>query len=389
MKKNSLLLLFTSLLLSCSSLYQVRAENNDSDFIASELEVTDYNYKAIDFERTSRGLKITAADNHTSTDAYLRTDNINKSHSVGVDSNRFIAIRFRSNYDPEFALRILSTTGFSKWNDFLYANLGRSIENEVGSWKTCVFDLNLDKAQNVSESDYSSWIMGDYKGVSFNITNNALFNESSYLYISSFAFFSTREAAAAYSGLDYSTDIDTTGPEITIPYADGDNFEITAGKSFDFTATSYDEYDGETKEIRGVLSSGALDENNKLVEGNHTVTFTSSDISGNVSNRVLNVLVKEKDTVPPVINISINTIRVFVGTYNKLVFIANDEEDGEIECTYSYSENAVDEMGRFLEGTHTIIVKATDLTGNVATKEITIIVSNQTYDEGIEIIIEE
>ena len=380
-------ILLIPLLISCAAASQVVADN-DKEFVATELNVTDYKYQALQYSKTNRGVKIQVADSPTSTDAYLRFDLINNIHAVSVKENKFIAIRFRSNYDPEFTLRIKSTRSID-WNDFRFSETQGHIENTIGTWKTYVYPLNFANATGISESEYNDWELGDYAGVSFNIMNHDDFVlSSSYLYISSFAFFASESAANAYGGLDYASSADTAGPTITIPYGDGVTFNTTAGKAINFIAEAYDEYDDVRSTIDGELSAGALDENNKLVQGNHTVTFTARDLSNNETTKVLNVVVGEKDTIAPVINCNLETIYVPTGTYNYLAFTATDAIDGEIKCEYEYSENAVDSKGRFLAGTHTLTITATDLTGNKATKNISIVVSDNFNPNNLEVISE-
>ncbi|MBR4378087.1 MAG: hypothetical protein IKP50_04330 [Bacilli bacterium] len=386
--KKILQILLIPLLISCASIREVAADDTN-DFVATELTITEYNINALQYKKTDRGVKISKADSATSTDAFLRFDSINETHAVKVKTNKYIAIRYRSNYDPQFVLRIKSTSGNRNWSDFRFSETQGHIENTIGTWNTYVFPLNFENASSVSEGEYNQWVEGDYLGVSFNILNNASFSlESSYLYISSFAFFSTEAAANAYGGLDYASSADTVGPTITIPFGDGTTFNTTAGKSYEFTADAYDEYDDLHFAVQGVLSDGALDANNKLVQGSHTVTFTARDLSNNESTKVLNLIVGERDTVAPIINCSLETIYVPVGAYNCLAFTATDAIDGEIKCEYSYSANAVDSKNRFLEGTHTLTITATDLTGNIATKNITIVVSNNFNPNNLEVITE-
>lgn len=387
--KKRLIVLLMPLLVSCSSFYQVRADEDDS-FIATALTITDYNYNSLQYQKTLRGVQIKKADIMTSTDSYLRFDSIQEDHAVNVHENKYIAIRYRANYDPEFVLRIKSTTGSKIWSDFRFSETVGHIENTVGTWSTYVYYLSFANASTISEGEYNSWEQGDYVGVSFNILNHDSFElANSYLYISSFAFFETESEANNYSGLDYARDVDTEGPVITVPYGDGTTFNTTAGKSFEFIADAYDAYDDIHSTVNGVLSPGATDGEGKLVEGNHTVTFTAYDLSNNEGTKVLNLVVGPKDTVPPVINCNLSKIYVPVGTYNCLSFTAYDAEDGEIKCEYQYSANAVDDQNRFVKGEHTLTIKATDLTGNIATKNVSIVVDDDINPGGLEVITEE
>ena len=388
--KKFLTLLLTSLLLGCSSFHQVQAEPED-DFVATDLIIRQYNSRSIQYNKTLRGVRIERTENMPSVepDPFLRFDSINDTHAVSVKNHKYIAVRYRCNYDPDFALRIKSTTGAKDWSDFRFSSAYGHQECEVGTWKTYVCPLKFENASSVELSEYERWEDGDYLGVSFNVVNIEKYSLSeSYLYISSFAFFSSEEEANSYYGLDYTKNLDTEGPEISIPFGDGETFKITAGKSRGFYAEAYDEYDDVHSVVEGELSSGALDENNKFVEGNHTVTFVASDYSGNETTKILNLIVLERDAVPPVINCNIETIYVQTGTYNCLSFTAYDEIDGEIKCELLYSENAVDSKNRFLEGNHTLTISATDLTGNRATKDISIIVGNEFNPNGLEVITE-
>lgn len=385
--KKSVFLLLIPLLIGCSSVQQARAEA-DNEFIATDLLVSQYNQYALQYRKSLRGVEIKKAENMTSTDAFLRFDQINQTYAVKVQTHKFIAIRYRANYEPQFALRIKSTTD-DKWSDFRFSDdKGHDVNEQT--WSTYVCPLSFKDASSVTESEYNKWETGDYLGVSFNIVNSESFILSnSHLYISSFAFFTNEEDANEYKGLDYTRDFDTEGPNITIPFGDGETFDTTAGKYYEFYADAYDEFDDIHSTVSGELSAGALDENGKFVEGNHTVTFKATDFSGNTTTKVLNLTVRPKDTIAPVINCDLETIYVPTGTYNCLSFVAVDEEDGEIQCEYEYSEGAVDEQNRFLKGNHTLTITAKDLTGNTATKNVSIVVSDDLNPNGLEVIEEE
>ena len=381
-------LIFVSLI-SCSHLSVVKA-NDVLQFAFKDIVVGDYNRGAISYEITNRGIKYVPSTNHTSTDAYMRFEDFTSLGLVSATSNRYLAVRYRANFDPELIFRVKTTTGSQNWNEFYFNySSGTYITNTIGTWNTYVFDLNYEYAKNITQANYDVWAQGDFKGVSVNIHNyNGLCESGAYLYLSSFAFFSSLNDAKSYGGFDYSSSLDTTGPVITID-EDVDTYRYSAGHPYSFIAHAYDAYDDLTVEITGVPSSGALDMNGKLVEGNHIVTFTATDLTGNVSTREVPLIVTSADTVAPVLNFDYDTIYVLTGTYNRLKFYATDDVDGEIACTYQYSDGALDELGRFNEGTHTLIVKATDLTGNVAQKEITIIASDNINPSGLELIEDE
>ena len=381
-------LLFVSLI-SCAS-FKVVDANDYTEFAFTDIAVGDYNRGAIQYELTSRGIKYSPASPSTSTDAYMRFEDFSSLGLVSVSEHKYLAVRYRANFDPELIFRVKSTTGLQYWNDFFFTfERGASINNTMGTWSTYVFNLNFENAKNINQTTYNNWAEGDYKGLSINIHNyNGLRNLGAYLYVSSFAFFSTLEEAQSYGGLDYASSLDTAGPVITTAF-DSDTYHTTAGHPIDLSAVAYDEYDDTSENITGVLSNGALDEQDKLVEGEHTITYSATDLTGNTSTKVVNLIVAEADTVAPVIDCEINTIYVLTGTYNRLKFTAVDDIDGEIECNYEYSEGSLDEKGRFNEGRHTLVVTASDLTGNVARKEITIIASDDINPEGLEFIQDE
>ena len=381
-------LLFVSFV-SCAS-FRVVTASDYIEFAFTDIDVGDYNRGAIQYELTSRGIKYSPAATVTSSDAYMRFENFSNLGLVSVSEHKYLAVRYRANFDPELIFRIKSTTGSQNWSDFFFTfERGASINNTLGTWSTYVFDLNFQNAKNISQSTYNTWAEGDYKGVSINIHNfTGLRNYGAYLYVSSFAFFSTIEEAKNYGGLDYASRLDTEGPVITTPF-DSDTYRTTAGRTVDLSATAYDEYDDIRTNITGVLSDGALDEQGKLVQGEHTITYSATDLTGNTSTKVMNLIVGEADRVAPVIDCDFNTIYVLTGTYNRLKFTAIDDVDGEIVCNYEYSEGALDDKGRFNAGTHTLVVTATDLTGNETRKEITIIASDDINPEGLEFIQDE
>ena len=359
---------------------------NENVFELSNMIIQDFNKNSIAVENTPKGVKISKSENYQNTDAYIRYAGFTNYHDVSIKNNRYLAVRYRSNYDPHFTLRVLSDTGAASWNDFLFSD-GGSTKGlySYSYWNTVVYDLSYNNARNISKSAYDLWVEGSCEGVSFNIEAEDLFEkDDAFLYISSLKLFSNLDEAKNFNGLEYSTYEDTTGPEITTEY--GDTFNITAGKKVDFTATYFDEYDGVGGTIKGVLSTGAVDTEGKLVEGNHTVTFTAKDICNNTSTKVINVVVGPKDSVAPVINVNFDTLYVLTNSYNRLTITAYDDIDGEIECEFLYSDGAINELGQFNQGNHTLTVVASDLTGNTATKTINIVVSDDINPQNLDII---
>jgi len=376
------LLLISPLLLGMTQ--KVNTEN--AIFEMTELSLENYNSRSINIDKTSHGYFVKPAESYSTTDAFIRFKNLTDVQEVSIKNNKFLAIRYRSNYDPEIALRILSTNGTSTWNDFLFDHYTATTIDSFSNWKTVVYELSFEHARNVTQSTYDSWTEGDYSSLSINITNNQLFNSNNYLYLSSFSVFGTYDEASSFKGLPYSQIEDTTGPIIEVPNVEGDTLITTYGRRLNLTATYFDEYDDLGGEIEGVLSEGALDENGLLKQGNHTMTFTASDLSNNVTTKVINIIANEKDTVAPVIYINVEKLYVLAGSYNKLVFKAYDEVDGEVECEMHYSVGAINSQGQFLVGNHTLTITARDLSDNVATKIIEIISGYDFNPDGLEVI---
>ncbi len=376
------LLLISPILLGMTQ--QTNVDNTIFDM--TELTLEGYNSRSIMIEETSRGYYISPAESYASTDAFIRFRNLTDIAEISIKNNNFLAIRYRASYNPEIAVRILSTTGSSTWSDFLFDSYSATTIDSFSNWKTVVFTLSFENARNTTQNTYDSWVEGNYASLSLNITNNGLFTENNYLYLSSFSFFKTYEEAAAFKGLSYSQVEDTAGPTIEIPNLEGDTLVTTYGRRLNLSAHYYDEYDDIGGEITGVLSEGALDENGLLTQGNHTMTFTATDLSNNVSTKVINIIANEKDTVAPTIYVNIEKLYVLAGSYNKLVFEAYDEVDGKVECEMHYSTGAMNSQGQFLAGNHTLTLTASDFSGNTATKTIEIISGYDLNPDGLEVI---
>ena len=163
-------LLFVSFV-SCAS-FRVVTASDYIEFAFTDIDVGDYNRGAIQYELTSRGIKYSPAATVTSSDAYMRFENFSNLGLVSVSEHKYLAVRYRANFDPELIFRIKSTTGSQNWSDFFFTfERGASINNTLGTWSTYVFDLNFQNAKNISQSTYNTWAEGDYKGVSINIHN--------------------------------------------------------------------------------------------------------------------------------------------------------------------------------------------------------------------------
>ena len=381
MKKILSLLLVSPLLMGLG--LSPRNDNNNI-FAFNDLSLDQYNSLSIEMSKTNRGVKIDPAENYQNTDAFIRFKGLNDVHEVSVQENRYLSIRYRSNYDPGFAIRILSTTVAQTWNDFLFSeSTAGEVIDSYSYWHTVTYDLSFAKSSGISESGYNTWIQGDYSAISLNIVNKELFNNpDSFIYISSFSFFSSKEEAVTFTGLDYSSYEDTTGPVIEVE----DSLFSTEGKEPNFSASYFDEYDGFGGIIEPNIPHEALDADGRLIKGNYELTYIATDLSGNVSNKTVSLVVGDRDIVAPRINLETTKIYIPAGAYNNLVILAYDEIDGERECSLVLSSGALNEKGQFLVGNHTLTIIATDLTGNVTTIEVEIIVGYDINPNGLEFI---
>ena len=158
---------------------------------------------------------------------------------------------------------------------------------------------------------------------------------------------------------------------------DGDTvIRTTAGKELSVDVTAFDEYDGESIQPEYIFSGGALDENGLLVEGEHSCTVRFTDYAGNVSEIELTVIVEAQDVTAPALSWAPDAIFANTGMRPVLDITAQDDKDGEIAPTLTWSEGALDARGRLVAGEHTLTVTAVDKTGNKTEKVIPVKVTN-------------
>ena len=173
---------------------------------------------------------------------------------------------------------------------------------------------------------------------------------------------------------------DTEAPVITY---DGElAIETTEGREFVLDLIAHDDYYDVDVTPEYIWSDGALDENGKLVTGEHTCTVKATDEAGNSAQITLQVTVREKDTVAPTLSWAPDKICAPVGAKPEFKVTATDDRD-EVEAVLVWSEGALDNRGRLLEGEHTLTVSATDLTGNKTEKTITVSVGGSNVSVGI------
>ena len=74
---------------------------------------------------------------------------------------------------------------------------------------------------------------------------------------------------------------------------------------------------------------------------------------------------------PPEILFEAEEIVVPTGTYCRMVILAVDDYD-DVDVVAKWSDGAIDFGGRLNDGIHTLTLTATDLTGNVTVRVVTV-----------------
>lgn len=155
----------------------------------------------------------------------------------------------------------------------------------------------------------------------------------------------------------------------------------SAGKPFCPDISAYDELEDREVELQYEWSEGALDQDGNMLEGEHTCRVSATDYQGNTSYLDFNVTVGPVDTLAPEITFFASEIYVPVGTLNRMVITCVDNYD-KVDVIEEWSEGAVDFGGRLSEGTHTLTLTATDLTGNKSVHTVTVYVGNDDITVG-------
>ncbi|MBQ7343163.1 MAG: hypothetical protein IJW53_00190 [Clostridia bacterium] len=157
---------------------------------------------------------------------------------------------------------------------------------------------------------------------------------------------------------------------------DGETDILTSsGKPFEPGITAYDEFEGRYVDVEYAWSEGALDSKGNMLEGEHTCVVSATDYYGNRSTLTLNVTVGPPDTEAPEILFETSEIYVSVGTYCRMVISCVDNYD-KVDVVSEWSDGAIDLGGRLYEGTHTLTLTATDLSGNKTVHVVTVYVTD-------------
>ena len=168
---------------------------------------------------------------------------------------------------------------------------------------------------------------------------------------------------------------DGVAPVLT--YNGETDITTSAGKPFTVNATAYDDYEQRSVPIDYEWSDGALDADGNLTQGNHTCTIFAVDYYGNRSEGiVINLTAGAPDTTAPTINFDLTEIYSVVGCVPVLNVTASDDKD-EVTVKTVWSSGALDSRGRLKQGTHTLTLRASDLTGNTAEMTVTVYVRSE------------
>ena len=156
-----------------------------------------------------------------------------------------------------------------------------------------------------------------------------------------------------------------------INYSGKTDILTSSGKVFSPDITAFDEMEGREIPLAYEWSAGALDTNGNMLEGEHTCRVSATDYFGNTSYLDLNVTVGPPDVEAPTITFLASEIYVPVGTFYRMVLVAEDNYD-DVKVVEEWSEGAIDRGGRLAEGVHTLTLTATDLSGNSTVKVVTV-----------------
>jgi hypothetical protein len=239
-------------------------------------------------------------------------------------------------------------TNDSKTSWIMLANPGAT-----GKWVEVV----LDRTQNFNTSERNFSVFDDGNG---------------YCKPVNFCFRGSNIGTAYIDSI--TVELDTTPPVISY---EGDNeINTTAGKIFSTEATAYDWKDNASVAPEYIFGDGAVDENGLLLEGEHTCIVRFTDKAGNSAEIEFVLKVEAKDTTKPVLCELPAKFYANTGMRPVLTVTAQDDRDGEIKPTLTWSDGALDSRGRLTEGEHTLTVTATDSTGNKTEKVIPVVVTS-------------
>lgn len=165
--------------------------------------------------------------------------------------------------------------------------------------------------------------------------------------------------------------VENDGVAPVITYEGGDEITVTKGMPLLLNATAYDELDGE---VEVVYDWGVEFEGETPDLGTYTLTLRATDFFGNVAEKQITVNVAGPDEEAPVITVPTEMIYAKTGTIPLISVVVTDNRVG-VTYTQTWSDGAFNEYGGFVDGTHTLTIKAVDASGNESEKAITFYVS--------------
>ena len=157
-------------------------------------------------------------------------------------------------------------------------------------------------------------------------------------------------------------------------------------RAFTLDASATDKTQGNI-DLEYVWSSNtAVNADGSLNAGTYTLTLTATDAAGNSATLPLTVIAVAPETVAPVIALPTDTVTLFVGTKPQLLPNVTDNSGVPPTVTTAWSHGALDKRGRLTVGTHTYTITAVDLSGNTATKTVSVcvIATEDWYDNALD-----
>ena len=286
--------------------------------------------------------------------------------------NRGIALDFSSQNIP---IKLVESITFRVYvgddgnaNDN-YPELRIPEPNKNGCWvMRDAFATKTDSWQEV--------VLKDGNGTFFNdrsrTANFNMLSKNGYLYKLELAIRHNGTKAAFYiDSVKLGLVDDEEAPVLT--YNGEDVVTIARGQQLSFDVSAVDALEGAV-DVEYVWGDPSKIENGVPTEGTNTLTFVARDFFGNTAEKTITVIVEEPDETPPTLLIPVDTIYAKIGARSMLTFEATDDRS-DVEITTEWSEGALDARERLTEGTHTLTVTATDLSGNKTQKSITFVVT--------------
>lgn len=171
----------------------------------------------------------------------------------------------------------------------------------------------------------------------------------------------------------------------TLIYNGETNRYFAVGTTFSFDATAYDEFEEREIAVQYDWNKSPFENDGKtLKKGSYSLHISAEDYYGNaVKEGPINVVVEEPDSQNPTIGLNTDTVYAVAGT-KAVQNVKVSDNSGRVQKTeYSWTDGALTNIGALKNGSHTMTVKATDNYSNQSQKNVTVIVSDQEYVNGV------